>query len=201
MAENAPAVILASELDLAKKIATYAASKWSSVSGEDCVGHLNLFLVKKYRSGVLTRYRASDGGVYALRELLRREAYTFCVKQEKQAHAGALPFEDNFRYSYSTIKAIIPYIFNDQTVPQTVYHEEESLPMMSQSHTYSDALALIAEASEAFNFLGKADQEVLTLKYEADLTKKEMAKILEISETAVSTRLNRAIGRLHKQIQ
>ena len=196
-----PANILPNELALAKKIGTSHASKWSSVAVEDCVGHLNLFLVKKYRSGVLTRYRATSGGIYALAELLRREAYSFCIKQEKQAHGGSLPFEDDSKYSYSTIKAILPYIFNGTTIPQTTYNEEDpQSPSYLSSRVYSDALTLVAEAQKAFLLLGKTDQEIITLKYEADLTSKEIATILGITDVAAMTRLNRAIGRLHKEI-
>lgn len=194
-----PANILPQELALAKKIGTQYASKWSSVAVEDCIGHLNLILVVKYRSGVLTRYRATSGGIHALQELLRREAHGFCVAKEKEAHGGALPYEDNSKYSFSTIKAILPYAFNTLSLPETTYSEEEA-PKYIARKGYSDAITLVAEVQKAFILLSKTDQEIITLKYEADLSKKEMAKLLEITETAVSTRLNRAIGRLHKEI-
>lgn len=193
--------LLPAEIALAEKIGKVSAGKWSTVSSEDCVSHLYVILVKKYHSGVLTRYRATSGGKYALAELLRREAYTYCVKEETANHGGILG-SDQSSYSYSAIKATIPYIFGNASPMQTGYQEQESnvTGMFLTQNTYNDVLNLIAEIKKVFTTLNKNSQEILTLRYEANLTPKEIATFLNLGESSVHRRISDAIVAIKDQL-
>ena len=57
------------------------------------------------------------------------------------------------------------------------------------------------EIRDALMELGDRDRELLSLRYGADLTARQIAELLELQTNAVEVALHRALGRLREQLE
>jgi RNA polymerase sigma-70 factor (ECF subfamily) len=74
------------------------------------------------------------------------------------------------------------------------------LPEVAVASHDEDALRRL-EIRDALLELGDRDRELLSLRYGADLTARQIAELLELQTNAVEVALHRALGRLREQLE
>lgn len=76
---------------------------------------------------------------------------------------------------------------------------ERAAPRGEAEHGFGEGLS--AELEEGLRALSAGEREVLALRVVLDLDGEETARLLGISRTAVSTRLQRALGKLEERMR
>jgi len=196
------AELLQQEIYLAQKIGIYQASKWKLVDPDDCVQHLGLILTQKWHSGVLQRYREAEGGMFALAELLRKEAHLFCTKEQVAAQSAPL-LEDQTKYTYQEIKNTLPHIFNLNEYQQTTYMDDSEVKSGSIHNTqnqYEEVINIINEVSQVYQKLPKEEKNLIDLVYKEDLPETEVANLLNTTPNAIYKKISRIIKKIQNQI-
>ncbi len=178
------------EYRLANLIATRTSQRWRSVELDEIKSTLYLWLMENFAT--VERYRIEEAGEAKLFTAMQREANKFSAA-EQQIKVGRGLRDDN-EYSLEQVMRLLPYMFQDW--PQSVVKEN---PVTNQTYAtanpekYGNALAMLLDVKTQFERLSKGPQNMIRMRYELELTLKEMSDLLEISEMAVKKRLDRAL--------
>lgn len=182
--------LTSNEYRLADVISTRTAQRWRSVDQDDIKSTLYLWLMENFNT--VERYRSEEAGEAKLFTAMQREANKYAAG-EQQIKVGRGLRDDN-EYTVEMVTKLLPYMFQDW--PQSVVKEN---PVTNQTYAtanpekYGMALAMLSDVNGAFNGLSKNAQQMIRMRYELELTLREMADLLEISEMAVKKRLDRAL--------
>lgn len=178
------------EYRLADVIATRTAQRWRSVELDDIKSTLYLWLMENYKT--VQRYRIEAAGEAKLFTAMLREANKFSAA-EQQVKIGRGLRDDN-EYNVEIVSRILPFIFHDW--PQSVVKEN---PVTNQTYAtnnpekYGLVVVMLLDVKTQFERLSKKAQDIIRMRYELQLTLREMSDLLDVSEMAVKKRLDRAL--------
>lgn len=178
------------ELTLARTQARRAAYKWSHVDRSEVESELYLWLCSNYKWVV--RYRTEQGGRGKLAVALRRAAHAYAAG-EQLARVGGRK-EDTQSYNREQVCVLLRRMFDPW--PQETVDEHPVSHKPGEHHDSGDALAVLADVSQAFYSLTPTDREVLRLRFEHDMVYGDVGLTLSVNADAARKRVDRALDRM-----
>lgn len=171
-------MITQEEIEICEKVGKYYASRWKLVERDDLVSHLLLWCAERDAT-TLQRWRDEGSLSPKLYKSLKREAAQYCEK-ETTIKVGRDLHENN-SYTIEIIKNTLPFVFSQPDVEDPIN---------------SRALMIIEDVRSSLYGLSKDDIEIITLRYEYEMTHDQIATHYKINTDNASQRLHRALERL-----
>jgi len=170
------------EIEICEKVGKYYASRWSLVERDDLVSHLLLWCAERDAT-TLQRWRDENSLSPKLYKSLKREAAHYCEK-ETSIKVGR-DLHANNSYTLEIIKNTLPFVFSEPDVEDPIN---------------SRALMIIEDVRSSLYGLSKDDIEIITLRYEDEMTHDQIGTYYGINTDNASQRLHRALERLLKAL-
>ncbi len=166
------------EISICEKVGKYYASRWKVVERDDLVSHLILWCAERDTT-TLQRWRDEGSLSPKLYKSLKREAAHYCEK-ETSIKVGR-DLHANNSYTLDIIKNTLPFVFSQPDVEDPIN---------------STALQIIADVSSALYGLSTDDVQIITMRYQNEMTHEDIGKYYGVNTDTASQKLHRALERL-----
>ena len=139
------------------------------------------------------------GGIKQLAKTLNREADKYC--RTRKARAGGYDVRDDFFYSVGLLEELLPHIHDSS---KWVGSSQGSTARVSSGGSDpaegNNYLALMVDTKAAYEKLDPTDQLLVTMKYHENLTLGQIAGLVELSDSTISRRIQKALRRMVREL-
>lgn len=135
-------------------------------------------------------------GVRMLARALQRQADKYC--RSKKAQSLGYQLEDEAYYTPKSLSELLPFVWSD-----VVETRDATKPRVSGGGNPAEGgtyVIQLIDVRRALSKLNEMDRDMLQLKFENNLTFKEIAEELGISDTSAHRRVEGALRRLNRHL-
>lgn len=139
------------------------------------------------------------GGIRQLAKTLNREADKYC--RSRKARVCGYDVRDEFFYSVGLLEELLPFVHD-----QSKWIGQQQNANVRVSNGGSDPaegnnyLAMMVDTKRAYEKLEPDDQLLITMKYHENLTLGQIAAVVNLSDSTISRRINKALRRMVREL-
>lgn len=179
------------EMKSARAIAYRVGKRWASVEVEDVQSELYLWMCRNVDK--LVEWRSDERGRGKLYVALKNAALRYCTK-ETAARSGQ-PLKRQGFYNEEMLYRTLPFLF--EAWPETTVRQDPRTgKVLDRPFQFSNALAIMADISSAFNGLPADMKEVIEWYFRDGLTYAEIGGLKDITKEGARQYVARCVKRI-----